>query len=121
MRNGNCIVLNPLCRTSALSTGDCLTCYQGYTLSEGNCTIPTNYDPNCAQKSGITCLTCINGFYISNNVCERLLKTCATYDMRSGNCTSCNIGFQVLNGECMLTPKSSDPNCARSNQNSECV
>ena len=41
--------------------------------------------------------------------------------MRSGNCTNCNVNYQILNGDCVLIPKSRDANCAVSNSNSDCI
>ena len=121
MRAGACYVLNPLCRTSDPNNGYCLTCYQGYSLYNGNCTILTNDDPYCVQKSSSICLTCANGYYLNSNVCTKLMKNCVTYDMRSGNCTNCNVGFQIMNGDCLLIPKSQDPNCVQANQNGQCI
>ena len=118
---GLCIVVNPLCKTSDTNTGACLSCYQGYDVFAGNCIIPQNNDPYCLIKSGSTCVTCANGYYLFQNVCTRTTKICVTYDMQSGNCTNCNVGSQLINGDCVLTPKSSDPNCAQADSSNRCT
>lgn len=50
---GSCQAVNPLCRTYNFSTGDCLSCYQGYSLLNGTCKISSN-DPNCKTINSLT-------------------------------------------------------------------
>jgi hypothetical protein len=44
--SGRCVGLNPLCKTSNLTNGNCLSCYPGYTLANGLCSVSFK-DPNC--------------------------------------------------------------------------
>ena len=49
---GKCTQLNPLCKTSDSDNGACLSCYQGYALSSGNCVVPAQvFIANCAVTS----------------------------------------------------------------------
>ena len=35
--DGKCVNVNPQCKTFDNKNGDCLSCYVGYTLSDGDC------------------------------------------------------------------------------------
>jgi hypothetical protein len=121
MINGTCVVINPLCRTVDPTSGSCITCYSGYILQSGNCIIPQNNDPNCVQKSGSTCLYCQNGYWINNNVCTALSKKCQNYDQQTGNCISCGVSLQLVNGDCIGSPSSTDPNCIIADETGQCT
>lgn len=121
MIGGNCVVVNPLCRTVDPASGGCLGCYPGYTLAAGSCIIPQNNDPNCVQKAGTTCLYCANNYWNNNNVCTQLTKKCQTYDQQTGSCTSCSNTFRLVNGDCLGSPTSSDPNCMTANMQGQCT
>lgn len=121
MISGNCVVVNPLCRTVDAATAGCTTCYPGYVLASGNCIIPQNNDPNCIQKSGSTCLYCQNGYWLSNNVCTLLTRKCQNYDQQTGSCTSCVNPLRLVDGDCVGSPTSSDPNCVTANPQGQCT
>lgn len=121
LSNRNCVAANPLCRTSNPATGACSSCYQGYTLINDNCSLPTNSDPNCIQKAGVFCLTCTNGYYILSGSCTRVTKSCATYEMATGNCISCAADLGLLNGDCVPAAQRSDINCLQVGPSGNCV
>ncbi|CAD8097678.1 unnamed protein product [Paramecium primaurelia] len=60
------------------------------------------------------CIDCIDGFYFENNnkclQCDSMCKTCKNM---STFCTSCNLGFLLLNGVCY---QCLDQNCQNCNQ-----
>lgn len=49
-QSGLCQQVNNLCNTWDSSNGNCLTCYPGYALSNGQCSVSNNQNsnPNCA-------------------------------------------------------------------------
>lgn len=57
-RTGRCSPISNQCNTYDSNNGQCLSCYQGYTLSNGDCYIlvsQSSYDPNCkkADSNGV--------------------------------------------------------------------
>ena len=54
--DGLCKQLNPLCKKSNMSNGQCKDCYTGYTLSAGTCIVAASVNiPYCARVAGIAC------------------------------------------------------------------
>lgn len=116
-----CVVINPLCRKSN-EEGKCTACYPGYILTtSGECIVPTNSDPNCAQKSGSSCLYCKDRFYLDNGTCTAVNPQCFNYDMGTGRCLTCYTGYFVSNGQCLESTKSSDTNCETLDENQKCI
>ena len=67
--------MHPLCKSSNQSNGACLTCYPGYSVSGGNCTISAviGGDPNCKKyDANNDCQECYPGYYISNRRCAKI-------------------------------------------------
>lgn len=66
--NGHCSQINPLCKIFNQSSGNCTSCYQGYTLdSQGSCSIAVDIQiPFCLVKTsdGSYCQTCMQGYYL---------------------------------------------------------
>jgi hypothetical protein len=64
--DGSCYPVNTLCRTWT-NTGECLTCYPGYALSNGNCLLAVqagSADPSCRRLDAQgNCLECSERFY----------------------------------------------------------
>lgn len=49
--DGKCKQASPLCKTFDTNNGYCLTCYNGYVISNnGNCAINQNQDTNCKNS-----------------------------------------------------------------------
>ena len=122
--DGNCKELNPLCRTSNMTTGACTACYQGYTLSQQACIVAANvHIPYCNVVTGIACTECINGYYVKNGGCELVNVLCATYDLNTGACFSCVPGYVFQQGTCILPSMGIDPYCTFYTNSfcSECV
>ena len=60
-------------------------------------------DPFCAvfdQKSG-DCISCIcRGYFDSNGRCKAINDLCQTWNINTGECTSCYRGYELINGTC---------------------
>lgn len=68
---GECKAIDPLCRTVDQATGDCNSCYQGYTLSLGSCSIQGGQqrDPCVQKEPDSTCLECSIGYTLNSGRC----------------------------------------------------
>lgn len=97
--NETCRIGNAFCRTSD-NQGRCTSCYNGYALNNGNCSvtiISTIASNNCANFTNGICLKCSRGFYMKQGVCTMVSALCNTYDETSGFCTSCYPGYSLFN------------------------
>lgn len=111
-QQGVCTEVNPLCKT--YNQLACLSCYPGYTLSNGQCitqsTQPT--DPGCARYDwgSKVCLQCSYRFYFnSQNICTKISDLCNTFDSLTGACLSCYQGY-ALNGTICAVSQNNDNN-----------
>lgn len=86
LSNGICRQVNPLCKTYNRDNGNCLSCYQGYTLN-------TTTQPISCSISSIT--------------------DCKTYDRNTGNCLTCYTGYYLSDGTCKQISTIRDPYCNR--------
>jgi hypothetical protein len=87
-----------------MTTGGCLSCFEGFSLSNNKCVVATvAIIPQCltASSTGI-CLACLDGYYLVNNSCKSVSITCATYNRQTGACTSCINGYFFQNDECIF-------------------
>jgi hypothetical protein len=67
--NGICTVLNSLCATYNMQTGQCNTCPQGYVKVGFACWSLFVENPYCGIFSGTTCNSCFPGYYLNNGIC----------------------------------------------------
>lgn len=123
-RNGACVQSDPLCRTFDSNSGACLSCYYGYALQGGKCSVADTAGPVdalCAKWANGVCSQCSQGAYFSNGVCTQSNTLCKTYDSSNGACTSCYNGYVLSAGNCAVAPSPvansapADPNCAQWN------
>jgi hypothetical protein len=111
--------MDPLCKNYTISFSECSSCYDGYTLSSGQCIIPaqvqsSNNDPYCIKVQGSNCLTCANGYYLpSNGTCTSLNPLCKSSDMTTGACTLCYNGFIISGSTCATITAASIPYCSQ--------
>lgn len=124
MRNSFCTPINPLCKTFNISTGNCLSCYPGYYLSNGGCFIGAdpNTDINCKLKDNLNrCLQCYSNYFLATNLtCVLANPLCKTLNITSGACLTCYPGYTLVDSDCVISnSNNSDPNCI-SRQNSDC-
>jgi hypothetical protein len=68
---GKCKQQDPLCKTFDLSSGNCLSCYSGYTLTAAfKCQIVQKSEiPNCSVSGDGGCVQCAPYFYLKNRKC----------------------------------------------------
>jgi hypothetical protein len=119
MKGTMCTPINPLCRTFNITTGNCLSCFPGYYLSNGNCLVGSNpnSDVNCKLRDAVgKCLQCYSGYFLSANItCMTSNPLCKTIDFTNGACLSCYNGYTVSSGNCVISSdNASDPNCFKS-------
>lgn len=116
-----------LCKTSNNVTGQCLSCYDGYTLVNANCIIPSqvvtnNTDPYCIKIQGSICLQCANGYFLgSNGVCQQVNPLCKGYNQTSGACISCYTGYFLQGVTCVIPSAVSIPYCTLLNAAGACI
>jgi hypothetical protein len=117
---GKCQQQDPLCRTFDTTSGNCLSCYSGYTLnSKLKCQVAQKSEiANCHSSSKGLCVQCSPYFYLNNGKCLPVSILCLTYDNSTGQCTSCPNQYYLQNGTCSQT-SIWDDNCI-TYQNSYC-
>ena len=125
--NGQCSAVSDFCATWDKASGDCLSCYSGYDLSNGTCCVSLAHndatDPGCASWdwNNNVCLKCSNNWvFNANKVCIQVSSQCNTFDS-TGACVSCYVGYNLANGACVLAPvqQVSDVGCASWNWNKQ--
>jgi hypothetical protein len=100
---GKCAQASPLCKTFDKKNGNCLSCYNGYTILNGACIISQTQDPNCKKTNTQNdCLDCYHGYIVIKGKCIAQNPLCKGLDKNTGGCTSCWPGYT-------LTP---DANCS---------
>ena len=119
-----CQAVNTLCAT-VNSKGQCVTCFNGFSLVNNNCII-TVRDPYCQSFNSTTnqCQKCSNKYYFNPNAgkCHPVSSLCKDYNDVNGQCTNCFDGFRLSNGTCVVSNnKNSDMNCANPGSNGLCV
>ena len=103
-KNGNCLQINPLCRTVNQANGACTSCYSGYEINGGNCVPAVSKDKNCKRfdnnNSGNYCQECYKGFVAINGKCSVQNPLCKTIDITNGACTTCWPGYAFNGNNC---------------------
>ncbi len=84
--------MSDLCNTWDATTGDCLTCYGGYKISNGGCVI----------DNGGAGETCPYRSVKINGQCKAVSDLCSTWDETTADCTSCYGGYKLNNGYCIV-------------------
>ena len=114
-------MVNPLCKTYDQKSGNCLSCYQGYSISNGQC-IFLVVDSNCKIFSNQLhkCIECIHRYFYDEKKCSMVSGLCKGYNLQTGKCTECYQGYSLLNEECNLDTKRVIQNC-KSQNNDVCV
>ncbi len=110
-----CMPLSPLCKTSNLTNGFCLSCFPGYSVNAAGSCVLSYSDPNC-QKFDQTlkiCTQCASKFYLdSTSKCRQINPICKTANQNTGACTSCFQGYILSRDTCIIGGASnSDVNC----------
>jgi len=119
-KNGVCTSVSSQCNSFDKSTGDCLTCFKGYDIKNGDCVASNS---NTAHPSDLgcsiwdwdnqVCLTCANRWAFNiNKVCVPVSDQCASAD-KNGNCLTCYQGYDLKDGQCLYSAN----NVAKPNDN----
>ena len=108
--NGVCQPIGDQCSTWSEQTGECLTCYGGYILSNGRCIVnpnPFNGGSNalCGKWDGQSCLSCAaRSYFDSFGICAPVSDQCQTWDPIDGSCFTCYAGYSLNGGVCTKSP-----------------
>lgn len=91
--------MDPLCHTFDPNTGDCASCYSGYSLDKNKVCQKSNIanvNPLCSLWDQNICIKCSQGSYFGNNgLCIIVDSSCKTTNLNTGACTSCYSGYQL--------------------------
>ena len=105
---GECSAVSDQCKTFNLSNGDCLSCYDGWNLDDGECVLPGGpvvpEDPveGCIEYDANGCKTCeYRRVRISASECRKVSDQCNTWNSSNGACLSCYNGYILSNGQCL--------------------
>lgn len=104
-QNGICTEVNPFCRSND-GKGNCLSCYAGYALSNGICSIapnPSDNNPLCSRWSNGVCQACAVFSWLNGNRCVAFDPMCASSNSNNGLCLSCYGGYVLNGGRCILS------------------
>lgn len=106
-----CFPVSDLCHTWDEVTGQCLTCYYGSIVKDGNCVanVDTSIVPEsnllCKIWAGEVCQECSDrSFFNKDGLCVAVSSQCNTFDKASGNCLTCFSGYDLVDGECVFSP-----------------
>jgi hypothetical protein len=119
--------LNVLCKSTNNVTGACLSCYQGYSLVNGNCVISVaassnNTDLYCIKVEGSTCTQCANGYFLNvSKICQQVNPLCKNFDSTTGYCTACYTGYSVQGTTCAIVAAVSIPYCSLVSASGSCL
>lgn len=105
--NGVCVPVSDLCATYDSTTGDCTSCFKGFTLDAGVCAPSSAVKPSdlgCSAFNWDTqeCLSCSKNFVFINGACVAVSDQCLTFDNANGDCLSCYQGFNLEGGKCII-------------------
>lgn len=105
-QNFICMQINQLCATANSSNGNCLSCYGGYTLINGECVIAAQDVKPPAKSTAVlnaTENTQAEASAESNSLLNMLETSigCLQTDFGTGECRSCQGGYALINGSCI--------------------
>ena len=113
--NGVCTPVSDNCATWDSLDGVCLTCYNGYSLANGQCLVSSaNHGPKdigCQiwDWKNQVCISCsARWVFNANKQCTAVADSCHTYDV-SGACLTCYKGYDLQNGQCVVSSSNSSP------------
>jgi hypothetical protein len=116
--NGICTASHYNCYTYSQTTGYCLTCWYGWTLSGNTCVAQPyngnnfNTNPWCTTWSSSACTACQWGYYIgANGICTASNPNCATYSQSTGYCLTCWSGWSLSGNSCFVNSDNQHPYC----------
>ncbi len=106
--NSVCTVVSDSCKTSEGLT--CTSCYIGYSLVNDSCVFnPLNSalppDVGCSSWNwdNQTCVSCSPYWFFKEGQCTPVSTLCKTYDLSTGACLSCFLGYSLADGGCVVS------------------
>jgi hypothetical protein len=98
-------MINMDCKEQS-DNGTCTACRKYYKLTNGEC-VPTGLNPKCSyyNKENV-CEYCYypSKYYLdNNNICQEKNPNCAQINTQNGDCTKCEKGYTLSNGECLTS------------------
>ena len=58
-------------------------------------------------------MRCSKGFYLQNQTCEMVNPLCKTFDETALECVECYIGYEVVEGTCVVSSSEKALGCAK--------
>ena len=107
--NNLCVPVSDQCASHA-DNGDCLTCFKGYELKNGQCLFSDSnnakpLDSGCGtwDWDNQKCIKCSKGWvFNANNVCVPVSDQCASH-AGNGDCLTCYKGYDLRNEKCLFS------------------
>lgn len=114
--------MNTACRTYEPEGGECLSCYSGYLVFDGQCILLSS-QPACAQYDfQQSCNRCAQRYYLLQSSCLPVSPLCDNYNPATGACLTCVAGYGLSSRtnacETMQRPPS---NCLRADAVGNCL
>jgi hypothetical protein len=108
-KDGVCVPVADQCKTHA-ENGDCVTCFFGYDLKNGQCLFSDSNnakpsDSGCAtwDWNNQKCLKCSSRWVFNKDgVCVPVADQCKTH-AENGECLTCFFGYDVKEGKCLFS------------------
>lgn len=107
---GICCLVDQQCEKFNTAMGVCEQCYTGYYISSnGSCLqsdITTPAFVGCAEWApNNVCKKCSVKYYFgADNTCVQVNDYCRLWNISTGACTDCYLGYVVANNSCVLNP-----------------
>ena len=78
--DNNCVMVSDLCDTFNDFSGECTSCYSGYSLSDGECIVSAS-SSDCVKSEGDgSCSECPQGSYLSGGKCIPINPFCKEFN-----------------------------------------
>lgn len=83
-RISNCALVDP-------NTNLCNSCQADFNIQTGICfPRPIN---NCQIYNRTSCINCKSGFYLTGNLCARMIDFCQLANNQTGRCSQCIFNY----------------------------
>lgn len=123
-----CLPVSPICHDYNPTTGACITCIDGFAMTQGVCQptfnmiVVSKNQANCGSFNNVSqvCEKCIDAYTLIGGACYPVILNCDTYST-DGKCTKCVSGFSISGSACAkVVSVTIDANC-KINDGSKCT
>lgn len=97
-----CVAVSDQCKTWDDTTAACTSCYDGWTLADGACTVGGGGDNGGGDNGGETPSECPFRTVKIDGKCVAVSDQCKTWDEATAACTSCYEGWTLADGACTV-------------------